>query len=217
MTVFRSNVNLTAVKNLARSLPYTKTMTGYSLRALIEEAGYFHLWLAATKRNTFFEGDFEKGFFLSQLRRLLSSGGWGSDRPFPVELLAFSLTADGAHLLVYTSRKSLLELLCHTLFQRYGEYLAHRGSDTQLCPLLIVDNLTGVHEALNVSREIHLLHDDWLHTRYSSIGYYLSERRAPWMQLQRLSELFQDSPNNYRKFLESRPTERDRIFDFIET
>ena len=192
-------------------------MTGYSLRALIEEAGYFHLWLAATKRNTFFESDLEKAFFLLQLQRLLTSGWKGIDRPFPVELLAFSLTPDGAHLLVYTQRKPLLEHLCHTLFQRYADYLTYRGSNTPLDPLLIIDSLTGAHEALNVSREIHLLHEDWPRTHHSSIGYYLGERHAPWVRTQRLSELFQHSPDNYHKLLESRPTEHDRIFDFIET
>jgi hypothetical protein len=217
MTVFRPNVNLTAVKNLARSHAYTRNMTGYSLKALIEETGYFHLWLAATKRNTFFAHDFEKGFFLSQLQRLLSSGGQGSDRPFPVELLAFSLTSDGAHLLVYTSRKPILEHLCHTLIQRFSEYLVPSSPGVQLRPLLIIDSLAGAHEALSVSREIHLLNEDWLCNRYSSIGYYLGEQRASWMHIHRLSKLFHHSPANYRKLLESRPTESDHIFDFIET
>lgn len=192
-------------------------MTGYSLKALIEEAGYFHLWLATTKRNSFFENNFDKSFFLLQLERLLSIRGQGSKRPLPVELLAFSLTSDGAHLLVYTSRKALLEYLCHILLQRYSHYLALRGSNSHIRPLLIIDGLAGAHEALNVSREIHLLHDDWQHARYSSIGYYFGERHADWVQLQRISATFSHSPDYYRTLLESRPTESDRIFDFIAT
>lgn len=191
-------------------------MTGYSLKALIEETGYFHLWLTATKRDTFFQSEFDKSFFLLQLQRLLSSKGKGAARRLPIELLAFSITSDGAHLLVYTSRKSLLEYLCNTLIYRYKDYLTRRGLDTKLQPILIVDGLAGAHEALDVSRKIHLLHDAQPTSRYSSIEYYLGERQATWIRPQRLTELFQHSPDNYRKLLKSRPTENDRIFDFIE-
>lgn len=79
------------------------------------------------------------------------------------------------------------------------------------------DKLIGRHEALNVSKEIHLLHDDWRHDRYSSIGFYLDDRRGDWMRPYRLMTLFNAKPKQYLRFLRSQETEPDRIFEYIET
>lgn len=194
--------------------PYPPTlflMTGYSLQSLLDESGYFHIWLAQAARETFFQDALEKNFFLSQLKNLLMIG---QGRPDPtLELLAYSLTKSGVHLLLHTQRRPLLECFVRTLMTRFNQYRAQ----TPLDALLITDRLSGTHQALGVSREIHLLHHNWRYTRYSSIGFYLDGRSSSWMQHTRLTHLFNHEPAHYLQLLQGSRTEADRIFAFIET
>ena len=77
------------------------------------------------------------------------------------------------------------------------------------------DRLAGRHEALCVSKEIHLLHEQWRYDRYSSIGFYLDDRRGDWMRPYRLTSLFNAQPKQYLQFIKSQETESDRIFEYI--
>ncbi len=62
--------------------------------------------------------------------------------------------------------------------------------------------LSGKHEALALSASIHLLHKDWEYDRYSSIGFYLHDRRGDWMKLWRLTQLYDNDATLYREYLE---------------
>jgi hypothetical protein len=193
--------------------------------ALHHDSGYFHVWISSAKDISFFHTDNDKAFFITLIQDNLSPrmklGGINiHPRGYSAEidLLAYSLTETGVHLLVHTVRKTAIEEFGQMLLLSYEEYL--QELPTKILPfdtIFIFDKLLGRHEALHVSREIHLLHEDWRGDRYSSIGFYLDDRRGDWMRPYRLTTLFENKPRNYLRFIKSQATESDRVFEYIET
>ena len=200
-------------------------MQGLSLRSLLLDSGYFHIWLSTSDKQRFFDDEVDQDFFLTQLQRLLSPRQ--SLQPakhthhftIVIDLLAFSLTASGVHLVVYTSRRRLLHTFTHLLIARYTDFISQQPNRSHHLSnaMVLFDRLAGPHEALNSSRDIHLLQKDWRTTAYSSIRSYLDDVQPEWLRPQRLTSLFDNNPDYYQQFLFSRITERDRIFEFITT
>jgi hypothetical protein len=194
--------------------------------ALLDDSGYFHVWISSVEGALFFASNSDKAFFMTVLQDCLSPRkkldevrighyGYSAD----IDLLAYSLTETGVHLLVHTTRKPAIEECGQALLFSYQQHLQAQ-SWTHSLPfetIFIFDKLIGRHEALNVSREIHLLHDDWRYDRYSSIGFYLDDRRGDWMRPYRLTSLFGGKPKQYLKFMKSQETESDRVFEYLET
>jgi len=198
-------------------------MQGFSLRSFLLDNGYFHIWLSSSDRKQFFYQETDQDFFLAQLKRLLSPRQ--SLQParnnhhfaIVIDLLAYSITPSGVHLVVYTSRRPLLQTFTHLLIARYTDFIAQQPNHPEPLTdtIVLFDRLAGPHEALNSSRDIHLIHEQWRTTPYSSIGSYLDGHRLDWLRPTRLTSLFDNNPDYYSQFLHSRTTERDRIFDFI--
>jgi len=188
--------------------------------------GYYHVWISAVKNHVFFKAPHDKAYFISLLQDALSPSSRLQEFPFlsnnlPIEidLLAYSLTKNSVHLLIYTIRKQSIDELGQNLLSRYAQYVNQQTNYDALPfdTLFIFDYLAGPHEALNVSREIHLLHENWRYNRYSSIGFYLDDRRGEWMRLWRLARLYDNQPSLYLDYVKSVETESDKIFEFIQT
>jgi len=201
-------------------------MQSFLHNTLFYDSGYFHVWISSVKDISFFNSDGDKSFFMMLIQDNLSPRakldeypGVSKRYPSEVDLLAYSLTPTGVHLLIHTSRRSAIEEFGQTLLIAYGKYLQekHIVNELPFDTIFIFDKLRGRHEALNVSREIHLLHDDWRYDRYSSIGFYLDDRRGDWMRPYRLTSLFEGKPGYYLQFIKSQETESDRVFEYLET
>lgn len=191
-----------------------------------DQSGYYHLWISSIEGQSFFLTSLDKAYFLSLLKtalspydRLSSFNLTSNTLAIEIDLLAYSLTESGVHLLVYTIRKEALDELGQQLQITYARYIQQRMSYPSLPfeTIFIFDHLAGPHEALNISREIHLLHDDWRYDRYSSIGFYVDDRRGDWIRLWRLARLYDNQPERYLEYLKSPETETDKIFSFIQT
>ena len=206
--------------------PIVIHMQSFLHGSLSYDSGYFHVWISATEGTQFFNTNNDKAFFLTLIQDSLSPRGklhevqlhthsYSSE----VDLLAYSLTAMGVHLLLHTGRKSSIETLGQNLLLSYQQYLQQQPAVERLPfdTIFIFDKLAGRHEALATSREIHMLHEDWRYDRYSSIGFYLDDRRGDWMRPFRLTSLFEAKPKLYIRFMKSLATESDRVFDYIET
>lgn len=194
--------------------------------ALLYDSGYFHVWISSAEGLSFFNNSDDKAFFISLLQDTLSPrrdldelSGKARGYASTIDLLAYSLTTTGVHLLIHTTRKSVIEDFGQTLLLSYQRHIQEQAALKQLPfdTIFIFDKLAGRHEALDVSREIHLLHDEWRHDRYSSIGFYLDDRRGDWMRPYRLTSLFGGKPKQYLRFIKSLQTESDRVFEYIET
>ena len=193
---------------------------------LQRDSGYFHVWISAVEGSLFFRHNNDKAYFmtlmqdnLSPRKKLDPAQSHPRGYSYDIDLLAYSLTATGVHLLVHALRKSAIEDFGQALLFSYQAYLQKQSkiSDLPFDTIFIFDTLAGRHEALNVSREIHLLHEDWRYDRYSSIGFYLDDRRGDWMRPFRLTSLFESKPKLYLRFIKSQQTESDRVFEYIET
>jgi len=194
--------------------------------SLLYDSGYFHVWISSVEGIPFFNSNRDKAFFmtviqdrLSPRHKLTELGLRTHDVASEIDLLAYSLTNTGVHLLVHAARKTAIEEFGQTLLVAYQEYLQQNTIINQLPfdTIFMFDKLAGRHEALYVSREIHLLHDEWRYDRYSSIGFYLDDRRGDWMRPYRLTSLYDGKPKQYVRFIKSLETESDRVFEFIET
>lgn len=194
--------------------------------ALQYDSGYFHIWISSVKGSDFFTDTNDKAYFMTLIQDALSPRST-LDEVYPghssyaseIDLLAYSLTPTGVHLLVYTTNKASIEACGQVLLFSYQTYLQQGRQYVQLPfdTIFIFDKLLGRHEALTVSKEIHLLHEDWRYDRYSSIGFYLDDRRGDWMRPYRLTSLFGGKEEQYLQFIKSQETEKDRVFEYIET
>lgn len=201
------------------------TMQSFLHDALLYDSGYFHVWISSAQGTSFFRSEYDKAFFMTLIQDNLSPRARLDDIPMTskgyaseIDLLAYSLTPTGVHLLIHALRKTAIEELGQTLLVHYGTYVheQHTASSLPFNTIFIFDKLSGRHEALYVSREIHLLHEDWRYDRYSSIGFYLDDRRGDWMRPYRLTSLFGGKQKQYLKFVKSQETESDRVFEYIE-
>jgi hypothetical protein len=194
--------------------------------ALLHDSGYFHVWISSVEGTLFFNSNDDKAYFMTLLQDHLSPRQKLAELPThrhsyasDIDLLAYSLTPTGVHLLVHTSRKMAIEELGQALLFSYQTYIQDQRSWRQLPfdSVFIFDKLVGRHEALNISREIHQLHEDWRYDRYSSIGFYLDDRRGDWIHPYRLTSLFAGKPKQYLRYMKSQETESDRVFEYLET
>lgn len=178
---------------------------------------YYHLWIAAAKDQVFFASSIDKAFFVSLIQDILSP----RRRRQSLALVAYSLTDFGLNLLVFSESPRLVEGFGQRLLLKYVDYLNQQRDWEQLPfdTIFVHDRLGDEHEALNISREIHLLHDDWRHDRYSSIGFYLDDRRGEWMQPWRLTRLFHNDSNWYKDFLlnDQEQSWQPAKLEFLET
>ena len=149
----------------------------------------------------------ERAFIISQLQDLLSPRLLISSVPAYkqmascIDLLAFSITSSQVQLVVFAIDGSVITQLassiCSRLLQYQNEYHPTAAA-AHYQPYTSIKKLRGPHQALGRSITLHLLHEDWEYDRYSSIGFYLHDRRGDWMRMWRLTQLYDNDPQAYR-------------------
>jgi hypothetical protein len=170
--------------------------------------GYYHIRVYSHGSQRFFKTNNERAFIGVQIQQLLAARSVLEDPLYAkslahhIDLLAFSISEDGIQLLMYCIDVSSLHHLMNILLQRLAQYRSEyqvriNQSDTSVA----IRKLAGEHEALSLSADIHLLHKDWEYDRYSSIGFYLHDRRGDWMKLWRLTKLYDNNASTYRDFI----------------
>lgn len=177
---------------------------------MIKTNGYYHLRVSSAQTNRFFTRNDERAFIGVQLQQLLAARSVLEDPlnakslAHHIDLLAYSISEHGIQLLAYCIDSSSLQQLIAILLARLSQYQSeYRLYDKQKKPevSVVMRKLTGRHEALSLSTDIHLLHKDWEYDRYSSIGFYLHDRRGDWMKLWRLTQLYNNDAKVYRDFI----------------
>jgi hypothetical protein len=190
---------------------------------------YYHLWIAAAKDQVFFGSVTDKAFFIALFQDYLSPranlGQWSRRHQGyaqELDLIVYSLTDFGVNLLLCTSDTEAIEDFGQALLSHYATYLSQQTNWEKLPfdTIFTYDHLADEHEALAISRDIHLLHRNWRSDRYSSIGFYIEDRRGDWMQPWRLTNLFHNDAEWYLNFMQDDsgtvPAENFE-FEFIET
>lgn len=173
--------------------------------------GYYHVEFIASDSRKLLSSNNERAFIVSLLQDLLSPRLLLSDiAPHKqlascIDLLAFSITSTSIHLLLFAIDASVVSDFTHCITARLSQYQFDYHPRLLLAKPSVVrtKKLRGPHQALAQSIEIHALHEDWEYDRYSSIGFYLHDRRGDWMRIWRLSQLYENTSENYRTLLET--------------
>lgn len=173
--------------------------------------GYYHIHICSPSSKRFFKTNNERSFIGVQLQQLLAARSVLEDPLYVkslanhIDLLAYSISENGVHLLAYCIDASSMQHLISILLERLRHYQSEYGVSMhtrQLAPAISMKKLSGQHEALLLSANIHLLHKDWEYDRYSSIGFYLHDRRGDWMKLWRLTQLYDNDSAVYRDYIQ---------------
>ncbi len=122
-----------------------------------------------------------------------------------IDLLAFSIRSDAIRLVFFAIDEFIARRFVESIATRLESYQSERGwSQSGLKPRrgsATTKKLRGPHHALIVTTNLHLLHEDWEYDRYSSIGFYLHDRRGDWMRTWRMAQLYENQALNYRHLL----------------
>jgi len=171
--------------------------------------GYYHVRVGTVNSNRFFKTNNERAFVGVQIQQLLAARSVLEDPLYAkslahhIDLLAFSISPSGIQLLAYCINITSLEHLVNIVLERLTQYRSEYQSYARQPDVSVsIVKLAGEHEALSLSADIHLLHEDWEYDRYSSIGFYLHDRRGDWMKLWRLTKLYNNNASTYREFIE---------------
>ena len=171
--------------------------------------GYYHVRVRTSGSGRFFKTNNERAFVGVQIQQLLAARSVLEDPLYAkslahhIDLLAFSISEGGIQLLAYCIDISSLQHLINILLQRLVQYRSeYQLYSAQPDISVSMRKLAGEHEALALSADIHLLHKDWEYDRYSSIGFYLHDRRGDWMKLWRLTNLYDNNTSTYREFIQ---------------
>lgn len=168
--------------------------------------GYCHITIRPQSLTALLQTNNERAFLVAQLQDLLSPRLILEDIPphrqlaSCIDLLAFSITPSAVHLLAFAIDMTIAADFAHRLFARLSQYqYTMRAPYASVSPevSIRVRKLNGPHQALAHSLRIHHLHTDWEYDRYSSIGFYLHDRRGDWMRIWRLSQLYDNAPSHY--------------------
>lgn len=181
-----------------------------STNNILPTFGYFLISTSSVLEGRLIVSNNERAFVISQLQDILGMRSLLED-PYTnkrlsahIDLLAYSISPQTIQLLVFAisrrSARSLAALLGERLRQYQSEYTAiGHAHDTTYT----IKRLFGQHQALSTSIAIHCRHSDWEYDRYSSIGFYLHDRRGDWMRPWRLSRLYENDTEVYRLLLQN--------------
>lgn len=116
-----------------------------------------------------------------------------------IDLLAFSIQDKGIELVVFSIDKTICRHFVDHLTDRlldYQQEQAQRRFQAHT-PHIQLYLLNDAIEAFYQTLFVHSLHADWEYDRYSSIGFYLHDRRGDWMRTWRLTRLYNNVPSMY--------------------
>lgn len=188
-------------------------------------AGYYLITLSAVFNTRVLSSNNERAFVISQLqdvlgrRSLLEEPDVAKRLASHIDLLAFSILDTTIKLVVFSiahsSAQALIDIIADRLLAYQSEWHSTttatsrsrrtstgKGVGDSTYHSISVQTLSGPYEALNTSVALHLAHKDWEYDRYSSISFYLHDRRGDWVHLWRVSQLYDNEPATYRQLID---------------
>ncbi len=176
------------------------------------EIGYYLLTIRPTTRAYLLQSNNERALIISCLQDALTNRTFldnlkpSTNFATYIDLLAFSILKEGVQCVVFAisnnSVRALSNLILSTLVNYQSENPTNIATLTSLSnPSVSIRQLIGPHDALHATTQLHLNHLDWEYDRYSSIGFFLHDRRGDWVRLWRLSHLYDNDASNYRRLL----------------
>lgn len=177
------------------------------------DAGYYVITLRMRSGQRILRSNNERAFVMSQLQdvlgrqSLLEEPSNRSRLATHLDLLAFSILDRDITFIIFSIARASAIAFAKIIMNRLQTYQSewNLAPSFQSAPLSeassILTRLSGPYEALNYSVSLHCRHSDWEYDRYSSIGFYLHDRRGDWVHLWRLSQLYENDAQLYQQLI----------------
>lgn len=178
----------------------------------------YHIYNRGNNKQRIFLDEKDYQVFLHLLKRHLQEKSdtdkfgrlyknWYGD----IELLAFCLMPNHFHILAYQTSDIALSSLMRSVTTSYSGYFNHRYSRTghvfqDVFKASLIDE-DGYWQ--HISRYIHLNPKAWRTWKWSSLPYYLGNKKADWVQPNRVLQTFEG--DNYREFIEDYEGHKDML------
>ena len=170
---------------------------------------YYHLYNRGVNKRVIFKDQADYAVFLNLLKRYLNDQptkdkkGRQYDWLYQdMELLAFCLMPNHFHLLIYQSKPEAMTRLLRGVATAYTTYFNKKYH--RVGPLFQdrfkASMITRDDYLHHISRYIHLNPRGYEFWEFSSLPYYLGEKKAGWVRPEKILELF-DSPQEYKRFV----------------
>ncbi len=172
-----------------------------------DTSGYYKITIACFNHLPLLQSNSERAFIISTLQDLLSPRMIIGDIPAYrqlascIDLLAFSILTHHIELLVFSIDKTITGTFTQSLLDHLDVFQDTNNTQKviDLSKRYVKSTLLdSAEDALSETITLHSLHNDWEFDRYSSIGFYLHDRRGDWMRLWRLTRLYDNSHDTYR-------------------
>lgn len=177
------------------------------------DAGYYLVTLSGQIGRPILRSNNERAFIISQLQDLLGRKSLLEEPAIRhrlashIDLLAFSIVESNIQFVAFSITRNSMQAFAKCIVYRLSNY----QNEWQLAPSfqrfqtdephITIRRLAGPHEALHHTVTLHQRHLDWEYDRYSSIGFYLNDRRGDWMHVWRLAQLYDNDQNLYRELI----------------
>ncbi|MEI6228894.1 MAG: transposase [Candidatus Saccharibacteria bacterium] len=178
---------------------------------------YYHIYNRGVEKRKVFIDDEDYAVFLNLFKRYLNEGpekdnkgreyDWLAE---DVELMSFCLMPNHFHLLLYQIRLGAITKLLRSVCSAYTTYFNKKYE--RVGPLF-----QGVFKASHIyiddyltyiTRYIHRNPTDYLNWEWSSLPYWINNKRSAWVSSERLNDM---APAKYLEFLNDDEDYRDSL------
>lgn len=185
-------------------------MPSRNIEKLYIPDAYYHLYnRGVNKRKIFIDSD-DYAVFLNLLKRYLDTQPTKDNRGreyswlYPkIELLAFCLMPNHYHLLIYQHEADAITQLIRPVATAYTMYFNKKYK--RRGPLFEsryrASTINKDEYLHHISRYIHLNPDEYREWEFSSLPYYLNNKKAGWLRPERITDLFSNK-KDYLNFIE---------------
>lgn len=186
---------------------------------------YYHIYARGASRKEIFLDEADYQVFLNLLKRYLSkkptkdaNGREYTNYYDAIELIAYCLIPNHFHLMAYQHDEKLITALMRAVLTSYSRYFNNKYDRSG--PLFETryksSRISSDTYLMHISRYIHLNPKNWLAWQWSSRDYFLGKYSASWVRPTRVLELFHNSPEKYRQFVDEYVERRDELKALVE-
>jgi putative transposase len=171
---------------------------------------YYHVYFRGVNRSRIFRdaADYEKMLrlfarYLSLEEVTNSAGVSFPNYHYKLELVAFCLMPNHAHLLLYQRQQRAMAEFMRSLLTSYSMYFnkKYKRSGPLLESRYKASMITDDSYLEHITRYIHLNPRQWRDYEYSSLPYYLQQISDEWIEPKRIMSVF-SGPDEYLRFME---------------
>lgn len=187
---------------------YSKFMPSRNRLKFYASDAFYHVYNRGVEKRRIFQDEEDYAVYLNLFKRYLSnhpvfdrSGREYEHLKDRIELLCFCLMPNHYHLIIYVHDETAMTRLLQGVNTSYTAYFNKKYK--RVGPLFQdrykASNIFSDSYLLHISRYIHLNPENWQKWPYSSLSFYLGNKKAEWLSPERILELFEG--DDYQAFV----------------